>query len=143
MKKLIAILLVALMTLTVAACKHTKRIEEAAATPVPVTEAPTPEPKTVVGTWIADDVVGDSEDATQMKISVTVGEVSMTFNSDGTYLLEINALGKKVNSLNGTYSIDGDKITMDGNTANVKTFSVSGDTLKLYDSEITMILKKK
>ncbi len=57
--------------------------------------------------------------------SILIGSITLEFKSNGTYVSTINAVGQSETS-SGTYSVDGNKITMDGDTTE---YSIQGSTL--------------
>lgn len=67
-------------------------------------------PTTIVGKWGG---------------SLLVVSYVLEFKDDGTYTMEMNGLGQNETS-RGTYSVDGDKLTMDGETT---SYSIQGRTL--------------
>ncbi len=142
MKKTIAILLVALMALSLfAACskKDAEKKESA---------------DTIVGTWELDFEAAmaqrsEEERALMETFGVTADSynASYTFNADGTGHASTSMLGR-TQSADFTYKTEGDKLrityTYDGETAfSGLTYKVEGNKLTLSDAGESMVFNRK
>lgn len=118
MKKAIAILLVALMALSVVACANKKdEVKEANYT------------EKIVGTWELTDYQGTDELGEMMK------GYAFEFRKDGTY--SIGGMDA------GTYKVEGEKLYFNGDTDEYYKITFSGNTMKIAGQEDTMTFTKK
>jgi hypothetical protein len=108
----------------------------------------TTEPSSVdalVGTWMLEAM--ESEDESQsgqitvMNAMIAAGkyEATYTFLSDGNGLAYWDIEGEKTAQA-FTYVVDGDKLTFSGETM---TFEIDGDRMKLRESDLTMLFKRR
>ncbi len=119
MKKTVAILLVALMALSLfAACavKKSDAQEENAA-------------EKIVGTWELTDYQGEDEIGEMMK------GYAFEFRKDCTYAIA----GMDA----GTYKVEGSKLYFNGDTSEYYKITFSGNTMKISGQEDTMTFTKK
>jgi len=119
MKKWIAILLAALMALTLVACGS--------------------KGEGIVGTW---ELSGseDEESEQQVKMMLAMGmSMSVTFNADGTGSMKV-AFNGEDESHDFAYTLEDGKLTMDGEE---QTFKLDGDNLILDMNGVNMLFKRK
>lgn len=124
-KRVLALMLIALMALSFAACGKS------------------PADK-LIGKWNFDmkslyKMAGVEEDQIAMFESI-VGEMSgsMEFLKDGKVILTMTAMGE-TDVDESTYTVEGSKIIIDGDPAE---FKIEKNTLTITDEEVTMVLIK-
>ena len=148
MKKTVAILLIAVMTLTLfAACTEEKSPAAQSASPTaqpaaPVTEEPAKPSLTelLIGTWALDDVEGEGEAAEQARTMLSLVEATYTFHADGTMVVTATAFDQ-TSEESAEYSLEGDLLTVAGDTGRIE---IDGDTLKMHLNEgYTVVYKRK
>lgn len=141
MKKTIAILLVALMALTMfAACKKDKKNADG---------------DTIVGTWELDfnaamSLLSEQERAMMEQFGITADNYkgSYTFKEDGTGHAEMTMMGESMSG-DFTYKTEGDKLTitatMDGQTSTTEgTYTIEGNKLTMTSSTgETLVFNRK
>ncbi len=126
MKKWIAILLIAVMALGLIACGSK--------------DEPVSDPKkAIIGTWILKDVEGEGEEVEYVKQIISMAEMTYTFNEDGTVTMKVSFMGQEDEN-STTWSIDGDNLTVDGDTGK---FELTSSTLKMELDGYTVIYKRK
>lgn len=126
MKKRIAILLVAVMALTAFACQNNG-------------DAKDTETNALIGTWTLVQVDGNTEEAQMAKMFLTMGTSEYTFFEDGKVVVTVTFNGEE-QAQNYKYSVDGDKMTVNGDTAGYK---IEGDLLTMYMNEGNFVYKRK
>lgn len=126
MKKRIAILLVAVMALTAFACQNNGDGKDT-------------ETNALIGTWTLVQVDGNTEEAQMAKMFLTMGTSEYTFFEDGKVMVTVTFNGEE-QAQNYKYSVDGDKMTVNGDTARYK---IEGDLLTMYMNEGNFVYKRK
>lgn len=126
MKKRIAILLVAVMALTAFACQNNRDGKDT-------------ETNALIGTWTLVQVDGNTEEAQMAKMFLTMGTSEYTFFEDGKVMVTVTFNGEE-QAQNYKYSVDGDKMTVNGDTAGYK---IEGDLLTMYMNEGNFVYKRK
>lgn len=121
-KKLVAVLLLVVMVVSLAACSSSS----------------------IVGKWKMDiksvlTMSGMSEaDYEQMKPLIGDMSATMEFTEDGKVYLVVTAMGQS-ETKEQTYSVDGDKLTMDGSTA---TYKIDGDKLTITENGMSLTMTR-
>ena len=121
-KKLVAVLLLVVMVVSLAACSSSS----------------------IVGKWKMDiksvlKMSGMSEaDYEQMKPLIGDMSATMEFTEDGKVYLVVTAMGQS-ETKEQTYSVDGDKLTMDGSTA---TYKIDGDKLTITENGMSLTMTR-
>lgn len=122
-KKLVAVLLLVVMVFSLAACGS----------------------NSIVGVWKMDvgsllQQVGMSESEYEaMKSLLGDMEGTVEFTSDGKMITKVTAMGQ-TQTQEGTYTVEGDKLTMDGSTG---TYKIDGNKLTLTQNGMSMTLTRK
>ncbi|MBR3929647.1 MAG: hypothetical protein IKJ65_11675 [Clostridia bacterium] len=125
-KRILALALIALMTLSLAACGKT-------------------DAEKLIGKWNFDTksiftLAGVPEDQTEMVESLGGVSGSMEFTKDGKCIMSLNLMGQPLNE-EGTYTVEGNKLTID---TTVHEFKIEKKTLYLTDTDLgaTLTLTK-
>lgn len=127
MKKWIAVMLVALMALSLIAC-GSKGSESGAG-------------DGIVGTWELDHGIGDEGKQAVDMIKAFGITMSITFKADGTGSIDSEGMGQS-DSQSFNYTYENGKLTIEGadGSNNIK---ISGNELTLEQDGVGMVFKKK
>ena len=121
-KKLVAVLLLVVMVVSLAACSSSS----------------------IVGKWKMDiksvlTMSGMSEaEYEQMKPLIGDMSATMEFTEDGKVYLVVTAMGQSQTE-EQTYSVDGDKLTMGGDTG---TYKIDGDKLTITQDGMSLTMTR-
>lgn len=97
------------------------------------------ETNALIGTWTLVQVDGSTEEAQMAKMFLTMGTSEYTFFEDGKVVVTVTFNGEE-QAQNYKYSVDGDKMTVNGDTAGYK---IEGDLLTMYMNEGNFVYKRK
>ncbi|MBQ1820331.1 MAG: lipocalin family protein [Clostridia bacterium] len=129
MKKTIAILLVAVMALTLfAACG-----KKGAGDGKNLADQ-------IIGDWKVESVSGDVEGVEMFQMVLESGSVEFTFKDNGEYNLYMSFMGQEQNNP-GTYKVEGDKMIMDDGEPT--PFSIDGNKLTVTVDGASMVMVRK
>ena len=127
MKKALALLLVAVMALTLfAACG--KKVD----------------PEAILGTWKVESIEGKDEANEQLKSLIGMGaELLFIFDEDGTYEFKATFMGKEQVIESGTYKLKNDRLSLSSMDGSTKVTVKDETHLQFKGDDITMNLTKK
>ena len=131
MKKIVAVLLIAVMALSLAACAK----ENASADPI-------------VGTWRinTDATLAELEQSYRAAFQAAVEkgyDLTLTLNADGTGMMTVTARGQ-TNTGSITYTAEDGKLVLklSGRT-DKRTYRIEGDRMYLYQNSEAMVLDRQ